>query len=48
MNRVFDAYEYANSPACRLPGTPVVVERLILSDVFAEPAMLIILIVGWT
>jgi hypothetical protein len=32
---VFDRYEYANSPEAKLPGVPVVVERLILIEVFA-------------
>jgi hypothetical protein len=32
---VFDKYEYANSPAAKLAGELVVVERLILIEVFA-------------
>jgi len=44
INMVFDAYEYAISPATKLPGMPVVRERLILSAVFA---IIIILVVNW-
>jgi len=39
---VFDKYEYANSPAARLAGELVVVERLILIEVFAIIIVLVV------
>jgi hypothetical protein len=42
MKIVFDRYEYANSPAARLDGELVVVERLILIEVFASIIVLLV------